>query len=248
MAIATAQDLITKALQQLRVYSSVETPLDADFQLGLDILNTMLDSWSNENLFCYCIQEQSFPLVVGQNQYTIGLASLHPNVVGTRPLKIIEGPVSAYIMDENQNRYPVQVIDRNRWNMIGLLTNTSNIPDTLFYDPQFPLGIINVFPTPNESNTLYFDSYLQFSDFSSLTSTISLPPGYVAAIIPNLAIWLSTYFKSSKLDPVISGLASDSKAAIKRTNARVLKATYDPEIVSRASPTYNIYRDSTAGR
>lgn len=248
MSVTTAQDLITKSLQQLRVYSSVETPLAADFQLGLDMLNAMLDSWSNENLFCYCIQEQSFPLVVGQNQYTIGPAALNPNVVGTRPLKIIEGPVGAYIMDANENRYPVEVIDRNRWNMIGLLTNTSNIPDTLFYDPQFPLGIINVFPTPNQSNTLFFDSYQQFSDFAQLTSTITLPPGYVAAIIPNLSIYLKPFFKTAVIDKEIVGLASDCRAAIKRTNARVLKATYDPEIVSRASPTYNIYRDSTAGR
>src|ERR1700744_536055 len=136
--MATAQSLIQTALEQLGVYAPGEVLSAADSSRGLQQLNAMMDSWSNETLICYAIQEQSYPLVVGQNQYTIGPGG---NFNGTRPLKIIEGPVSAYIMDENSNRYPMEVIPQDRWNMIGLLTNTSNIPDTLFYDPQYPLGI-----------------------------------------------------------------------------------------------------------
>lgn len=132
--------------------------------------------------------------------------------------------------------------------MIGLLTNTSNIPDTIFYDPQYPLGIINVFPTPNVSNTLYFDAYLQLTDFSSLTVSMILPPGYEAAIYSNLSMWMAPFFKDAQPSPVVSALADRTLASIKRTNMRENLSNYDAEIVSRATPTYNIYRDSTAGR
>jgi hypothetical protein len=243
--MTTAQNLIQTSLEMLGIYAPGETLTAADASRGLQLLNAMMDSWSNESLACYAIQEQSLPLVVGKNQYTVGPGG---NLNGTRPIKIIEGPVAAYIMDQNQNRYPVQVIPQDRWNMIGLLTNTSNIPDTIFYDPQYPLGIINVFPTPNESNTLYFDAYLQLTDFSSLTSPMSFPPGYEAAIFSNLAVWIKPFFKDAQLDPDVRELASKTLAAIKRTNMRQNIANYDAEIVSRASPTYNIYRDSTAGR
>lgn len=243
--MATAQSLIQTALELLGVYAPGETMSAADSARGLQVLNAMMDEWSNESLFCYAILEQSCPLVVGQSQYTVGPGG---NVNGPRPLKIIEGPVAAYIMDVNNNRYPVAVIPQDRWNMIGLLTNTSNIPDTMFYDPQYPLGIINLFPTPNESNTLYFDSYLQLSDFANLTTAMSLPRGYESAIYHNLALHLKPFFKDAQIDPLIIQLASNAKAAVKRTNIRENIANFDAEIVSRAAPTYNIYRDSTAGR
>jgi hypothetical protein len=243
--MTSAQGLIQTALELLGVYAPGETMSAADAARGLQVLNAMMDQWSNDALFCYAILEQQCPLVVGQNQYTVGPGG---NVNGPRPLKLIEGPVAAYIMDANANRYPVAVIAQDRWNAIGLLTNTSNIPDTLFYDPQYPLGILNVFPTPNQGNTLYFDSYLQLSDFANLTSTMSLPTGYESAIYHNLAIALKPFFTATQLDPVVIQLASNAKASIKRTNMRPNIANYDAEIVSRASPTYNIYRDSTAGR
>lgn len=243
--MATAQSLIQTALEQLGVYAPGETLGDADAERGLQLLNAMLDSWSNESLACYAIQEYQLPLVVGQSQYTVGPGG---NLNAQRPLKIIEGPVSAYIKDQNQNRYPVEVIPQDRWNMIGLLTNTSNIPDTLFYDPQYPLGIINLFPTPNQGNTLYFDAYLQLAEFGNLTTVMSLPPGYEAAIFSNLAVWMKPFFRDAQLDPDVREMASKTLASVKRMNMRQNIANYDAEIVSRATPTYNIYRDSTSGR
>jgi len=239
--MATAQSLIQTAMELLGVYASGEVLSDADAERGLQVLNAMLDSWSNESLFCYAIQETSFPLVVGQAQYTLGPGG---QINATRPLRLIEGPGAAYIQDTNLNNYPVAVIPRDKWNMIGLRTNTSNIPDTLFYDPQFPLGIINIFPVPLITYTVFFDAYLQISDFASLVTVMSLPRGYEAAIYNNLAIWLKPFFKDANIDPIIIELASLTKGTIKRNNIRSNVAVYDPEIVSRATPTYNIYRDA----
>jgi hypothetical protein len=241
---STAQSLIQTSMELLGVYASGENMTAADSSRGLQVLNAMLDSWSNESLFCYAIQETSFPLVVGQAQYTIGPGG---QINAVRPLRIIDGPGAAYIQDTNQNNYPVEVIPRDRWNMIGLRTNTSDIPDTLFYDPQYPLGIINIFPVPLISYLCFFDAYLQFSDFSALTSPMSLPPGYELAIYTNLAIMLKPFFKDAQIDPLIIEMASVSKATIKRNNIRSNTAVYDPEMVSRAAPTYNIYRDATGG-
>lgn len=243
--MATAQSLIQTALELLGVYASGEVMSAADSSRGLQVLNAMMDSWSNDSLFCYAIQETSFPLVVGQAQYTLGPGG---QIDAPRPLKIITGPGAAYIQDTNLNNYPVEVIPRDKWNMIGLRTNTSNIPDTMFYDPQFPLGIINIFPVPLITYTVFFDAYLQLSDFADLTTTMTLPSGYEAAIYSNLAIWMKPFFKDAQIDPIILELASQTKGSIKRTNIRENVAIYDPEIVSRASPTYNIYRDSSPGR
>lgn len=242
--MATAQSLIQTSLELLGIYAPGETLTDADAERGLQVLNAMLDSWSNESLFCYAIQETSFPLVVGQSQYTLGPGG---QINAPRPLRLIEGPGAAYIQDVNQNNYPVAIIPRDQWNRIGLRTNTSNIPDTLFYDPQFPLGLVNIFPVPLATYKVFFDAYLQISDFANLTTVMALPPGYEAAIYNNLAIWMKPFFKDASIDPIILELASQAKGTIKRNNLRSNVALYDAEIVSRAAPTYNIYRDASGG-
>jgi len=214
------------------------------------VLNNMLDQWSNQSLACYANTEQSFTLVPGQNSYTIGTSG-GANIVLPRPIKINTGMGAAYLMDANNNRYPINVIEQDQWNTIGLLTTQSNLPDTLFYDPQFPLGIINIFPQPDIAYNVYFDSRLQFVDLVNTASVFSLPPGYMEAIQNNLTVKAWRYFKKvpiSQADPDLVMLAATSLGDIKRTNMRNSPVVYDGAVVSRASSSYNIYSDSQGSR
>lgn len=226
----------------LGVYSPGETMSDADAERGLSVFNDMLDSWSNESLACYAVLEQSGTLIVNQQSYTIGTGG---NFNVTRPMRINVGPGCARIRDASGSDYDMEVVPQEKWNLIGLKTNTSNIPDTLFYDPQFPLGIINVFPVPNIAYTMYWDSYLQLVNFANLSSTMALPPGYKRAFTTNLAVCLKPYFRDAQIDPLIILEAQERKGNIKRTNMRENIALMDPELVSRASPVYNIFRDKS---
>ena len=246
----TAVQIITGALQLLGVYDPTEGLTGSDSELGLAVGNDMLDSWSNESLSCYAILEQSANLVPGVQSYTIGTGGAF-NM--TRPLRIIGSPGSCYVQDANGNNYGLALVTRAQWNMIGNrspLTITSNFPDTLFYDPQFPLGILNFYPTPSSSYTAFWDSYLQLTDFAALNSAISLPPGYNMALKTNLAIMLKPYFADGQIDPDLIQLAAYSKANIKRTNYRRQIATYDTAIVSRNGVSWNVWTDrsgSTTG-
>lgn len=239
----TANDLILDSLQMIAAYGVGVTPSSADMQLGLNALNDMMDSWSNESLSTFATLEQSFALVPGQQSYTIGPGG-QINMV--RPIRIIEGPGSAYVQDTNGNNYPVEVVPRDKWNLYSNRSAliTSDFPTILFYDNQFPLGIINVAPFPTINYTMFFDSYLQLAEFPSLFTAVSLPPGYNLAIKTNLAVALSPYFSDAQLNPVIVARALDSKGNIKRSNIRILDALFDNEIVSRANVSYSPYTDS----
>ena len=240
-----ALDVITGAFQLLGLYDPGEPLTAADSSLGLTVANDMLDSWSNESLACYAILEQSFPLVPGQQSYTIGPGG---QVNATRPLRIIGSPGSCYVQDGNGNNSGLNLVTRAQWNMIGNRDPsvvTSNFPDTLFYDPQYPLGVLNFNPTPSSSYTAFIDSYLQLVDLAVLTSTVSLPPGYVKALKSNLALELKAYYLDGKVDDVLIALAQTSKAAIKRTNTRPNVATYDGAIIARTGVNYNIQTDRT---
>jgi hypothetical protein len=239
--MTTALDMITDAFGKIGVYAPGEQLTAADSAQGLSSLNQMLDSWSNESLTCYDIIQQSLVYVPGQFQYTIGPGGF---VNGTRPLYIIATAGSTYTLDFNGNQYGMDVITQAQWNMRGSRNTNSNFPDVLFYDPQYPLGVLNFDPIPNIGYTVYFSSYGAFTDFATLVTSLSLPPGYQLAITSNLAVALKPYYVTAQLDPLVMEEARTSKANVKRLNIRLNTALYDPEILSKAPGIYNIQTDS----
>lgn len=241
--MTTAQDVIQDTMEMIGVYAPGETMTDADAERGLTVLNDMLDSWSNESLMCFTILEQSALLVPGVQSYTIGTGGVF-NM--TRPIRILEDPGTAYVQDTNGNNYPMEVVPRDKWNLYSNRSAliTSDFPTILFYDPQFPLGIINVAPFPTINYMMFWDSYLQLSDMAALSTVLSLPPGYNLALKTNLAVALQPYYSEAQLNPVIVARALESKGNIKRSNIRPVEALYDNEIVSRANVSYNPYTDS----
>ena len=242
----TTQSVITQAIQKIKVYAPGVSVISADLLLLQNVMNQMLDGWSTETLACYANVETSFVLQVGVNAYTIGAGGV---INTTRPISISTGPGAAYLKDSNNVRYPVNVIEQDQWNSITLLTVQSTLPDTLFYDPQYPLGIINVFPQPSSAYTMYFDSRIPFVDMTSLTQTFSLPPGYIDAIIDNLAVKAWPYFKQGDPPAKMVEDAGTSLGRVKRANLRQSPSIYDSAIVSKAQSSYNIYSDSvTNGR
>lgn len=240
--MTTANQIITRAMQALGILGRTEVPSAGESNDGLTAFNSMLDSWSSgENLLSYVVLERSFPLVANTASYTIGTGG---TINSARPVDITQ----AYIRDFIGNDFLLDILPRDKWNQIGnrSSTITSQIPDTLFYDPQYPLGVINIFPTPLLTYTCFFDSTQAQVDFSLLTTTLSAPPGYERAYVLNLALELETAGFPCLLDEKaymrLVNNASDAKANIKRANIKEVIADYDEAVVSHAQSTFNIYR------
>jgi hypothetical protein len=68
----TPLKLITRALRDVGAGAAGETPAPEDIQDCFDTLNDMLDSWSNESLMVYAVQEVIHELTANQYIYTIG--------------------------------------------------------------------------------------------------------------------------------------------------------------------------------
>lgn len=241
--MTTASQIITRAGKALGYLGRNEVLNTGDANDGLIAMNAMLDSWSNEKLMSFFTLERSFLLIVGQQTYTIGSGGY---INSTRPFDIIR----AFIRDVNNLDYPIRVVPMDVWNDIGQKTITSQIPNTLFYDPQYPLGVINIFPTPLLGYTVFFDSTSDQIDLSALTTSISLPVGYERAYVLNLALELMNVGFPCMLDDksfaTLVANAKEAKANIKRANIKEVIAEYDPAVVSRSQATYNIYSDSPA--
>lgn len=239
--MTTASDILNGAAKSLGYLGRGEVLGAGDAVDALVCFNRMLDSWSNEKLMSFPVLERSFNMIAGQQQYTVGSGGY---VNSARPWDIIQ----AFVRDFQGNDYPVKVIPRDQWNDIGAKYITSQIPDQLFYDPQYPLGIINIFPVPLIGYAIFFDSTLDQLDAASLTQAISLPVGYERAYVFNLALELMSFGFPCLLDDKAMGRltvnAMEAKGNIKRANIKEVRAGYDQSIVARSNATYNIYSDS----
>lgn len=66
------RDLVKGALEICGIVAADETPAASDAQTGLRVLNSMLDTWSAENLAIYDLKREVFELTAGKNVYTMG--------------------------------------------------------------------------------------------------------------------------------------------------------------------------------
>jgi hypothetical protein len=65
-------DIISRAMKDIGALAAGETPAPAEAQDAFDMLNDMIDQWSNEQMMVYYKTEIIFTLTAGQTQYTIG--------------------------------------------------------------------------------------------------------------------------------------------------------------------------------
>lgn len=239
--MATAQDCVEDALMKLKVYSPGQSIDNADVKTGWDVLNDLLEWLSTESAACYAVLEQSSVLTPGKSSYTIGTGG---DFNMTRPLKLLYGPGAARIKDTNGVQYKLDVWPQDRWNQIAYPDQEADVPTVLFYDPQYPLGILNFYNTPSMAYTAYWDSNLMFSAFTSYTQDVALPPGYIVMLKANLAVWLKPYYRDAAIDPLVVRTAERTLKSVKRVNRRLNLAHYDDSLMVRGNVSYNIYNDS----
>ena len=65
-------DIISRAMKDIGALASGETPAPDEAQDAFDMLNDMIDQWSNEDMMIFYKTEIVYPITPGQTQYTIG--------------------------------------------------------------------------------------------------------------------------------------------------------------------------------
>jgi len=70
--MAVPFDIISRALKDIGALEAGESPTPEAAADAFDMLNDMIDQWSNEDMMVFYKTEIVFPIVPGQTQYTIG--------------------------------------------------------------------------------------------------------------------------------------------------------------------------------
>lgn len=207
--MATARDLIKGSLRDIGVLATGENPSSEEANDGLELLNQLLDSWSNERLIIYNIVRETFTLVANTQSYTIGSGATFNT---SRPQKIENA-----LIKDGDIEYPVNVVGLDEWAAITDKTTSSDLPLTLYCEGSYPNDTIYLWPVPSEANTLVLHSWKPLTQLSGLSTSLSLPPGYERALRSNLAIELCPQF-GKEPSGVLMKIAMESKANIKRMN------------------------------
>lgn len=235
--MATALQMITRSMRLARVLRKGESPDDDEAADGIYALNAMLDSWKIERLMVYQIVQGSYTWPASTSSRTIGSGG---NFSATRPDRL----ESAFVVDSSSQWYPLQVlVKREEYDAIAIKTTASTIPQYIFLDPAYPLGVIYLYCVPSADLTLKLNTWQTLQNFTALTTDLALPPGYQRAIEFNLAIEFGAEFKKDIPD-LVKRIAQESKAIVKNLNAPVLIAQTDVAHLGQQSRgLYNIYSD-----
>lgn len=200
MPLVTAQDHIQQAFRkcgQMRSGYTLPPELLTD---GLNEWGTLFDSWAAERTMGFSIPDYVYAVngpgsqnsgngyLVGPTAHTAGGTY---DFQGPRPESIVRancvmtsvGPQPVYI--------PMRPIGLEEWANLAIRQIPAiDVTSLYYYDPQFPNGVLNVFP-PLIGNSIELFSWQPLAVPANLGTGYSAPPGYQDAVVWNLAerVW-----------------------------------------------------------
>lgn len=191
---------------------------EEEYNDALGVLNAMLDAWRIERLMLPYTRSDNYETVIGQQVYTVGDGG---DWDGARPQKLRYVTLRDGAID-----YPLTRLEHDDYANITYKGETSQIASHYYYEPQFPLARLTLYPVPEKEVAIIL-SFEGFFETLTLDSDLSgLAPGYQLAMRYNLAVLLADEFREKVKDSV-RHTAREAKAALKASNAQSLDAVYD---------------------
>lgn len=212
--MSTALDLIQGALRKLGEFAPGETLPASDANDALDVLNGLIDIWSNEHLSVYNNVETIFTLIPGKNVYTVG-ASGDVNI--TRPLRITN-MYTRLTTSGSAVDFPCYEVSTDKYTALGLKSQPGPWPKMAYYNTGYPLAQLYFWPVPTSGGEFHMWSDMVLTNLS-LATTLQLPPGYYLALQYSLAVMLAVEYGTDQaiLGPVAK-LAGSLKKTLKSNN------------------------------
>jgi hypothetical protein len=237
--MTTALDLITGAMDDAGIIGVGQTPLAEDTNKALSRLNAMIAQWSRRRWLVYHLIDIVFT-GTGALSYSIGPGG---DIPLNRPDRIEAGYFRQLAgLPGNNVDYPLAILQsREDYNQIVLKTMAS-VPAYVFYDSDFPLGNIFIWPLPNSTYEMHLSVKPALQSFPTLDTAFVLPPEYEECIRLNLAVRLRVAYQLGP-DAGLIGLAKVALNTIKNTNAQIPLLQMPSDLVR--GNIYNIFSDTS---
>lgn len=199
----TVKEIIDSALRKLLVVSSGNEGTPSQLDDGLEALQVMMRSWSEDVLTQPSPVRRTVTLTTGQREYTYGTGG---DFNFTRPVQIL----SATLRDTSGTDRPLPkrgIYDLNN----VVLKTTETWPSFFYYQPSYPLGQVIFDQEPDQAFQVIFDVIEPFDEITGLSQTPSLPPAFERALIYNLAIELAEEYGIDPPQAVVAKAVASHK-------------------------------------
>lgn len=232
--MTTARDMIKNSLRNISVLG-IGSSLDAtEADDALSLLNDMIASWSAEGNMIYNTTVETFSLVTGTAAYTIGTGG---DFSTDRPMSI-----TAAFVTINGTDYPLTVYGAKQYSEISDKDDTGT-PCIIWYDDNYPLGNIRIYPAPDTTTTLTLYSEKALTGFATLDTVYAMPAENKAALIPNLSVWLAPQYER-EASPTIKKIANSTKSIVSKQNRKSKQYVMTSSIPDRNTRDYYIQREN----
>lgn len=223
--MTTALEIIADALQNLGVYATNDPISAADATRSLTVLNDMIDQWNEEYIPIYALTNVTANLTLNQTAYLVGTG--HPFNI-QRPIAIQFGPQAASATI-NGVTTPVNVVSQVEFENLEGGGAGQGTPLYAFYDPQYPVGVLNISPAPLATlGTITIEAWVPASALTMITTSNVFASGAVRALKTNLAVRLQAYFLDGQISPALLIESVETKTALEYTNmtSRAMRRRY----------------------
>lgn len=237
--MTTAANIINEALMLIGQLAEGEEPSAAGSQSALRRFKSMIETFNNDSLQIYEIQDEVFSLPANQQTRTIGSGG---DFDTAWPIKILDSTfVRAAAVAPNVD-FPVVVINNDQYSAITVKSITGPYPQYIYYDRAYPLGTLYFWPLATSTVDLHLSTWKPLTDLAGLTTPIVLPPGYEEMLTYNLAVRLAPSYGVEPLPGVLK-VAAKTRTSLKRSNAQNEIMTIMPGLSAGAGWDYfSIYK------
>ena len=128
---------------------------------------------------------------------------------------------------------------REDYNRIALKTMTT-VPEFLWYDPAYPLGVIYPWPVPSSAYEIHMTVLRELPAFASANVTITLPEEYESALLWNLTKRIRIAYRRP-VDISINMQARNSLNVLAQANMAIPQLTMPSGIPAKNNSRFNIY-------
>ncbi len=233
-----ASDVVYGALRRIGQLRPGYTPSPEFLADCLSEYQSMVDSWNSDPTMQFANTDEYFNISTsGFNsnsyQYTIGPSGSGADFItslAARPVSIRRANWVWKINTPTQpQRLAIQLIDEAEWFKIYQLP----IPGAMmaiycWYQPTFPLGILNFWPPVQAGNQIELYEWGQLSYPATAGATVTFPPGY----------WQATRLSLAEMLMGIAPRAifTEHQPDVQRIPALALAARQSVQRVNRVTP------------
>ena len=212
------QDIIYPALRLARITGGparVHSPDQA--QDAFQSLNRMLDAWNLKEGMIYRVDNSQYTMSPPKAVYSIGRGA-GADFVADRPVRI-EAAEIVLSTGGSTVYLPMVILTAAQWADTRLRSFPTTFPTKLYPDYAYPNCNLYMWGTPTQVNSIELWTWQQAKQFLTSSDTIAVPPGYLEAMVHNLAVRMGEQFGTTQLmAPTVFATAKKALADIKGVN------------------------------